>query len=204
MEKAVARDQRIRYQELDHHVGNWGDTPRREGLRRLLAEDPDTDYVIFWDDDDAHFPSALKDVHDALLNAGLPDLLLVPFDMDPGVLPPEHAPVSSMRLGGVVMANLVLRPGLAAEMFDEVLKEIANQRGEDYMLFDKIRTAGIYTIRRASMDPVGSRDGHRLLHVLRRKLRIPNIGLAKWEWYRVVRTKLRTRSKSSHKVIHRP
>lgn len=200
-EKAATRDPRIRYHELDHHVGNWGHTPRREALRRILAEEPDTDYVWFWDDDDAYSRDSVKTVSAALFYAGLPDLLLVPFDMSPGLKPPEHIPVAELRLGSVMSSNLVMRPALAAEMYDKVLTEVGQRRGGDFALFDKIRTAGTYRICRASIPPPGSRDGHRLFHVLRTKLRIPNIGLAKWQWYRVLKYKLRSKSESSHEVF---
>jgi len=203
VEGAAARDPRIRYHELDHHVGNWGHTPRREALRSILTEEPDTDYVWFWDDDDAYAPDSLENVQAALIDAALPDVLLVPFDMDPGVTPAEDKPIEELQLGQVMGGNLVLRPQLAAEMYDRILKDIGRRRGADYALFDTIRTAGTYTIRRTFISPPGSRDGHRFFHVLRTRLGIPMLGLARWRWYRMLRCRARTKSGSSHEVFSR-
>lgn len=182
VDEARARDSRISYGHTERRANNFGVSPRIEGLRHMIREGV-ADYCVFWDDDNYFSRHALARIAAALAEADHPDLLLMPILCERRVWPPPGIPVEGLDWGHVDTACLVVRPTLALDCYEQMLKTHGDEGPhffytQDFRLFKTIRESRpAPRITIATGRPIGIHDGLRRTVYVRHMLGIPSFGL---------------------------
>jgi glycosyltransferase involved in cell wall biosynthesis len=183
VDRARRADSRIAFSHTERRTNNYGVSPRIEGLHHMIRG-VGADYCVFWDDDNLFSRHALGRIAAAIVETDHPDLLLMPIRSDRRVLPPRGVPVESLDWGQVDTGCLVVRPALALESYESMLKLYPDGNPsvfytQDFKLFKLIREARpTPRIRLASGRPIGVHDGLRFTVYLRSVFAIKPLGLA--------------------------
>jgi glycosyltransferase involved in cell wall biosynthesis len=177
------QDSRIKYYETAISGKDYGVTPRLEGLRRAVQEDPPS-YAVFWDDDDYFVRTALEKIANSLRAANFPALLLSPNRYRNRINPPPGISIRGLRPGQLSNSNLAIRTSLALEAYERQIVMLKNDSSkklmniQDYLIFDGIRKLRPrLSIEIARGEIIGINDGLRRQVYLRHLLRIPPLGI---------------------------
>ena len=180
---ARSADSRIAFTHTERRTNNYGVSPRIEGLQYIIRE-VGADYCVFWDDDNLFSRHALRRIVAAIAETDHPDLLLMPIRCDRQVSPPRGVPIERLDWGQVDTGCVVVRPALALECYESMLKLYPDGDPsvfytQDFRLFKLIREVRpAPRIRIASGPPIGVHDGLRFTVYLRSVLAIKSLGLA--------------------------
>ncbi len=167
-ENLTREDSRIIFLNTSKKNDDYGASGRLCGARYFLAQANPPDYLVFWDDDDWFGPKALGLIEAQLRLHAFPDLLLVPFTVGGRILPPDGRSPALLEKGELTTANLVMRPNLAAVVYERVVEQKI-WRATDFYAFAAARSITGTKIGLAEGCPsIGFADGlRRLPHVLK-------------------------------------
>jgi glycosyltransferase involved in cell wall biosynthesis len=194
VERATARDPRIAYAHTEGRSNNYGVTPRLEGLRYMIRE-VGADYCVLWDDDNYFSLGALKWIAGRIEAAGQPDLLLVPIRYEKGGAPPKDVPVEKLDYGQVDTGCIVIKPQLAVEGYEEMLRTGPTDDPKYYFTQDLRLFQYVRDERREAKIAIahgrwiGIHDGLRIGMFIRSTLGIPRLGILPYFFRRDVYSK---------------
>ncbi len=189
-ERYGAGDAGMQYLETPATTRDWGSQPRAAGVQLLTQLPQPLDYLLFWDDDNAFYPEALRTVALELQRLDWPDLLLIPMALERSQTPRPSLDPHRAQISEVDTGSFVVRPHLARDAYRTCLTQ-GRGRGQDFRFYDAIRSADRSRIVVSTAPPIGRHDGLRFFATLRWRMGIPRVGISEQGWYRPVRRWLR-------------
>ena len=183
-------DPKMHYLETPATARDWGATPRSVGVELFAQLPQPLDYLLFWDDDNAFYPDALRIVAEELRRFDTPDLLIISLANERSQTPRPDLHPYQAQISEVDTGNFVVCPQLAQAAYRACLTKRGG-RGEDSRFYDAICSDGHSRIVVSPAPPIGRYDGLRFFVTLRWKLGIPRLGISEQRWYMPIRRWLR-------------
>ncbi|MGJ4892983.1 glycosyltransferase [Bradyrhizobium sp. HKCCYLS3077] len=178
----TTRDGRVSYLETSSRANDCGATPRLAGLTYLANSGIESDYVVFWDDDNAYKKDALGQIAREIEKANMPELLIVGVRRHSTIIPPKGASIHSLQVGELDTSGLIFRPQLAQRVYAQMLEQSKREdilRFNDFLSYKYARDAlPSNKIRGATDTVICNYDGLRWAPYLRSLLGLPPIGIA--------------------------
>jgi rhamnosyltransferase len=192
VENFIQKDPRIYFAYTKRRGNDFGVTPRLLGVK-LVGNCNLADYIVFWDDDNKFYHSALSSIVKSLYTEGMPGVLLMPILYGNYILP-QDLEIEQMKVCSLDMSNFVIQTTLVAELYEQVLWHsisVDSLYEQDFFLFEALRRKlGPSGIRRADCPPIGRYDGLRLIENIRCTLRFHRLGMKRFTWYCRLRQRL--------------
>ncbi|WP_052523447.1 glycosyltransferase family A protein [Bradyrhizobium sp. STM 3809] len=177
------RDSRVSYLETNSRANDCGATPRLAGLTHLANSGFISDYVVFWDDDNAYRKDALDQIAREIEKADRPELLIVGVRRNSTIIPPTGASVYSLQVGQLDTSGLIFRPELARRVYAQMLEQSKREdilRFNDFLSYKYARESlSSDKIKGATETVICDYDGLRWAPYLRSLLGLPPIGIAR-------------------------
>ncbi|MCL8485460.1 MULTISPECIES: glycosyltransferase [Bradyrhizobium] len=178
----TTRDSRVSYLETNTRANDCGATPRLAGLNHLAASGIQSDYVVFWDDDNAYKKDALGQIAREIEKADMPELLVVGVRRNSTIIPPKGASIHSLQVGELDTSGLIFRPQLARRVYAQMLEQSNREdilRFNDFLSYKYARELlPTNKIKGATETVICNYDGLRWAPYLRSLLGLPPLGIA--------------------------